>query len=103
LWTANVASLISYDYGNHKILKSDFLSSDILGLNAQQTRSYFYPNMTKVEIILSGTWKGKKLMMWRLVLYPVVCPLGHDIYSFTGLKPRCLQRSPVACNGGIFN
>lgn len=69
-WTAQVNSVIEYDNGRHVIIKNDFFKDDMLYLNASQVRNYYYPHISKVTVILSGTFKGEVLASTGMTMYP---------------------------------
>lgn len=69
-WTAQVNSIIEYDNGRHMIVKNDFFRDDMLYLNVSQVRNYYYPHISKVTVILSGTFKGEVLASTGMTMYP---------------------------------
>lgn len=69
-WTAQVNSIIEYDNGRHVIIKNDFFRDNMLYLNVSQVRNYYYPHISKVTVILSGTFKGEVLASTGMTMYP---------------------------------
>lgn len=69
-WTAFVNSVIVYDHGEHTVIHNDFYSNITVGINASQGRKYFYNNITRVIVVLSGTLNGKPLVSSGGTFYP---------------------------------
>lgn len=60
-WTAGICSLISYDGGQHSIIKLDSFGDFNLLPSVSQTKSYFYNNMKSVKVMITGTYNGQEL------------------------------------------
>lgn len=69
-WTAQVNSVIQYDNGAHTIIKNDFFKNDINFPLKMQVRNYYFRQISRVTVVVSGQYNGKILDSKGMTMYP---------------------------------